>query len=87
MSSLEKSFHLTMSNRKIIVDQELLEDLSQRTSVSMEVINTIIHYYHRMILQRIKHKEDVVLEHFIKIIHLNDRIIIEFTEKAKKLIK
>lgn len=87
MSNLKKSFHLTMIKRKIILDQELLEDLAQRTSVSVEVISTIIHYYHRMILQRVKHKEDVVLEHFIKIIHLNDRVIIEFTEKAKKLIK
>jgi hypothetical protein len=75
------------NKRKITLDEELIALLSQRTNVSYEVIHTIIYYYQRMVLHKIKHNEDVILDRFVKFIHLNNGITIEFTEKAKKFIK
>jgi predicted membrane-bound spermidine synthase len=75
------------SKRKITLDDDLIELLSHRTSVSYEVIHTIIYYYQRMVLHKIKHNEDVILDGFIKFVHLKDGLYIELTEKAKKIIK
>ncbi|MBU1142090.1 MAG: hypothetical protein KKH92_00430 [Firmicutes bacterium] len=72
--------------RNIVVDKDIVLLLAERTSVSIEVVHTILHYYERIILHKAMKGDNIIVGRLFRIFHLKNNVYIELTETAKKYI-
>jgi len=75
------------TNRNILLEEQLVKLISERTGIDENMLVTILRYYHRIILHRIKLGDYVVMEDLFRIYYIEAEAKIEFTAKALRDMK
>jgi hypothetical protein len=75
-------------NKKISIIniEELTALLAKRTGLDQALIETIIYYYERTIIQKVMHGDYMLSSKLFKIYHINHQAHIEFSDMALKYI-